>query len=208
MSASHRRGPVAILVTALFLGLGGCTHRGAEPFEPPRRSPANLVTADDIERHPTTATVEELLVRLVPGVQLQRRADGSIALRSIEPIQASGLTLEQLSEVVRRAYLDASILKAGNDRVLVNIYARRKFRIMVMREDTGSGATNTSGKGVLIHLDREPPLGLADYPVPALAECLSPCLAPEPAWFAEQPGRPADVFVTDPGASCQGSPVS
>jgi TonB-dependent SusC/RagA subfamily outer membrane receptor len=81
MSASHRRGPVAILVTALFLGLGGCTHRGAEPFEPPRRSPANLVTADDIERHPTTATVEELLVRLVPGVQLQRRADGSIALQ-------------------------------------------------------------------------------------------------------------------------------
>ncbi|HEX6200717.1 MAG TPA: hypothetical protein VF150_10665, partial [Thermoanaerobaculia bacterium] len=65
-----------------------------------------------------------------------------------------------------------------------------------------------SGKGVLIYLDREPPLGLADYPGPALAECLAPCLAPEPAWFVEQPGRPADVFVTDPGASCQGSPVS
>jgi TonB-dependent SusC/RagA subfamily outer membrane receptor len=81
MSASQRRCSVAILVIALSPGLGGCTHRGAEPFEPPRRSPANLVTADDIERHPTTATVEELLVRLVPGVQLQRRADGSIALQ-------------------------------------------------------------------------------------------------------------------------------
>jgi len=84
------------------------------------------------------------------GVPVIVRADGSVALRSIEPIQASGLTLEQLSEVIRRAYLDASILKAGNDRVLVNIYARRKFRIMVMREDTGSGATSTGGKGVVI----------------------------------------------------------
>jgi hypothetical protein len=52
--------------------------------------------------------------------------------------------------VVRRAYLDANILKAGNDRVLVNIYSRRKFRIMVMREDTGSGPTQSSGKGVII----------------------------------------------------------
>jgi protein involved in polysaccharide export with SLBB domain len=84
------------------------------------------------------------------GVPVIVRADGSVALRSIEPIQASGLTLEQLSEVIRRAYLDASILKAGNDRVLVNIYARRKFRILVMREDTGSGPTQSSGKGVII----------------------------------------------------------
>ncbi|HVJ68370.1 MAG TPA: polysaccharide biosynthesis/export family protein [Caulifigura sp.] len=84
------------------------------------------------------------------GVPIIVRADGSIALRSIEPIQASGLTLEQLSEVIRRAYLDVNILKPGNDRVLVNIYSRRKFKIMVMREDTGSGQTHTGGKGVVI----------------------------------------------------------
>ncbi|MFW6012125.1 MAG: hypothetical protein ACOC92_00275 [bacterium] len=61
-----------------------------------------------------------------------------------------------------------------------------------------------SGKGILIHLDREPPLGLADYPRADLRSCLAPCLAPEPAWYAPQPGRPAEVFVTDPGASCEG----
>ncbi len=84
------------------------------------------------------------------GVPVIVRADGSVALRVIEPIQASGLTLEQLAEVVRRAYLDANILKAGNDRVLVNIYARRKFRILVMREDTGSGSTTAGGKGGVV----------------------------------------------------------
>lgn len=60
-----------------------------------------------------------------------------------------------------------------------------------------------SGKGVLLHVDREPPLGLRRYPLAALEECLAPCLAPEPAWYTEQPGRPAEVFVTDPDASCQ-----
>lgn len=84
------------------------------------------------------------------GVPVIVRADGSMTLRSIEPLQASGLTLEQLSEVIRRAYLDASILKAGNDRVLVNIYARRKFRILVMREDTGSGGNQSAGKGAVV----------------------------------------------------------
>lgn len=60
-----------------------------------------------------------------------------------------------------------------------------------------------SGKGVLLHVDREPPLGVRRYPLAALEECLEPCLAPEPAWYTEQPARPAEVFVTDPDASCQ-----
>lgn len=68
-------------------------------------------------------------------------------------------------------------------------------------------AHERSGKGVLIHVDRAPPLAPPDYPVEVLATCLAPCLAPAPAWYVPQPGRPADVFVTDAAASCQGPPV-
>lgn len=64
-----------------------------------------------------------------------------------------------------------------------------------------------SGKGVLVHVDVAPPLGVADYPLADLEACLASCLAPEPSWHVEQPGRPAQVFVTDPGASCQGPPA-
>jgi protein involved in polysaccharide export with SLBB domain len=84
------------------------------------------------------------------GVPVVVRPDGTVALRSLEPIEAEGLTFEELAEVIRNAYLDAAILKPGNDRVLVNLYSKRKSRILVMREDTGSGPTQTSGKGIVI----------------------------------------------------------
>jgi hypothetical protein len=81
------------------------------------------------------------------GVPIIIREDGSIALRAIDPIPATGLTLEQVAEVIRRAYLDANILKADNDRVVVNIYSRRKYRIMVIREDAGSGGASSGASG-------------------------------------------------------------
>jgi hypothetical protein len=65
-----------------------------------------------------------------------------------------------------------------------------------------------SGKGVLIHIDLGTAVGLPKYPVAAVRECLAPCLAPEPDWYAPQPGRPAEVLVTDPRGSCQASPAS
>ncbi|MBX3441673.1 MAG: polysaccharide biosynthesis/export family protein [Planctomyces sp.] len=85
------------------------------------------------------------------GVPVIVREDGSIALRSIDPIQSTGLTLEQLAEVIRRAYLDADILLPGNDRVIVNIYSRRKHRIMVIREDVGSGGNQQGRNGIVVN---------------------------------------------------------
>lgn len=80
MNASHRRQSLSLLVPALILGPAGCAHGSSELFEPERRSPSNIVTATDIAKYPTSASVEELLVRLVPGVQLRRRGDGSVGL--------------------------------------------------------------------------------------------------------------------------------
>ena len=62
-----------------------------------------------------------------------------------------------------------------------------------------------SGKGVLIHIDQQPPLGLEQYPVAAVSECLASCLTPDPAWYTPLPDRPADIFVTDSEAHCSPS---
>jgi hypothetical protein len=59
-----------------------------------------------------------------------------------------------------------------------------------------------SGRGILVHLDQRGPMGPAGYPVTAVESCLAPCLAAPPAWYVPQAGRPAEVFVTDPGKAC------
>jgi hypothetical protein len=59
-----------------------------------------------------------------------------------------------------------------------------------------------SGKGVLIHVDLEPPLGITDYPLASVRECVAPCRAPHPEWLTPQPDRQAEVLVTNPEAAC------
>ena len=67
-------------------------------------------------------------------------------------------------------------------------------------------AHRASGKGVLIHLDRGRPQGPAQYSAAKVRDCLSPCLRLAVTWYRPRPGRPADLFVTDPAARC--SPAS
>jgi TonB-dependent starch-binding outer membrane protein SusC len=81
MDASSR--PPVHLRAWVLLGamLGGCSHAESEALAKNRRLPSNTVTAAQIALHPTSASVEDLLVRLVPGVQLRRRTDGTVGLR-------------------------------------------------------------------------------------------------------------------------------
>lgn len=68
---------------ACFL-FASCSHRQAEP-ESPRvaRPPGTVLTADDIRRSPGQS-LEQLLLARVPGLTIDRNADGSskIILRS------------------------------------------------------------------------------------------------------------------------------
>ncbi|HUP24684.1 MAG TPA: hypothetical protein VNB06_17325, partial [Thermoanaerobaculia bacterium] len=63
-----------------------------------------------------------------------------------------------------------------------------------------------SGKGVLIHVDLEPPLGITDYPLASVRECVAPCRAPLPERLTPLPERPAEILVTDPEAACSPPP--
>ena len=81
MKASPRR-LARLLATVLVITLLiGCGPTRPEERGAGQRLPSNTVTAAQIALHPTSASVEELLVRLVPGVQLRQRADGTVGLR-------------------------------------------------------------------------------------------------------------------------------
>jgi TonB-dependent starch-binding outer membrane protein SusC len=81
-ASSFTPGP-ALRVALLAAALGGCTHGSADAELNGRRLPSNMVTAAQIALHPTSASVEELLARMVPGVQLRRRSNGTVGLRLI-----------------------------------------------------------------------------------------------------------------------------
>ena len=77
------------------------------------------------------------------GYPIPVREDGTIALPLVDPIPIEGLTVNQATEAIRRAYtIDQEILKPGSDRIIVTLMRRRHYRVMVIREESG-GHTQT-----------------------------------------------------------------
>ncbi len=78
------------------------------------------------------------------GFPVPVREDGTIALPLVPPLQASGLTLTQLTELIRKAYtIDRRLLPEGKDRIIVTLLKRRTYRVLVVREE--AGATSAVG---------------------------------------------------------------
>lgn len=73
------------------------------------------------------------------GFPIPVREDGTIALPLVDPIPIDGLTINQATEAIRKAYtVDRQILKQGSDRIIVTLMRRRHYRVMVVREEAGS----------------------------------------------------------------------
>lgn len=82
--------------------------------------------------------------------------------------------------------------------------SHREFPCQAVRKILDQ-AHQATGKGVLLFVDRKPPLGPPGYPTSTIETCLDSCLEPPPEWYVGQPARPADVLVTDPASACGGS---
>lgn len=83
------------------------------------------------------------------GYPIPVREDGTIALPLVDPIPVDGLTINQATEAIRKAYtVDRQILNPGSDRIIVTLMRKRHFRVLVIREEAGlvaqSGPTNQS----------------------------------------------------------------
>lgn len=82
------------------------------------------------------------------GYPIPVREDGTIALPLVDPILIDGLTVNQATEAIRKAYtVDRQILKPGSDRIIVTLMRRRHYRVMVIREEAGGIVQQTSQSG-------------------------------------------------------------
>ncbi len=94
---------------------------GEEGQQPPVQPPVGLV---NIDLPPAT------------GFPIQVDRDGTISLPEIEPVRVAGLTFKEAEEAIRKAYVDAGILKRGRKRILVSLMRPRTYHVLVLREDS------------------------------------------------------------------------
>lgn len=103
--------------------------------KPPTPPPVNFPTAE--------STLDPSL-----GYPIVVQENGTIALPSIEPIKVKGLTLEQVTDLIRKAYLDARIFtNPARLRPIVTMLKERTYNVVVVRQDVGTQAQGGGGGG-------------------------------------------------------------
>ncbi|GAA4470597.1 polysaccharide biosynthesis/export family protein [Novipirellula rosea] len=107
---------------------------GVLPFNPPNAPP-----------EPPPVNFPDAQSTLPPsiGYPIAVQDDGTLALPLIEPLKVEGLTLEQVREAIRDAYIDSEILRPEKARPIVTIIKERTYDVIVVRED-GGNLTNQS----------------------------------------------------------------
>ena len=102
--------------------------------KPPEPPPVNVPTVD--------STLDPSL-----GFPIVVQENGTIALPSIEPIKVKGMTLEQVTDLIRKAYLDARIFTNPTRlRPIVTMLKQRQYNVVVVRQDAG-GVTSQQQQG-------------------------------------------------------------
>ncbi len=122
---------------------------GVLPFNPPNQPP-----------EPPPVNFPEADSTLPPsiGYPIAVQEDGTLALPLIEPIQVRGLTLEQVRNKIRLAYINEEILKEDKARPIVTLIKERTYNVIVVREDQARGGgeflreVDDAARGGLIRL--------------------------------------------------------
>jgi len=128
---------------------------GVLPFNPPNAPP---------EPPPVNFPAEESILPPSIGYPIAVQDDGTLALPLIEPLDVEGLTLEQIREAIRDAYIDNEILRPEKARPIVTIIKERTYDVVVIREDASRlnvqslaaeyirGTSDRSASGSMIRL--------------------------------------------------------
>src|SRR5262249_17503417 len=90
------------------------------------------------------------------GFPIPVRGNGTIPLPLVEPLQADGMTLEEVEKAIRKAYMN--ILKTGREAIIVTLQRPRDYHVLVIRQDsagvpevpTGGGVTGARTTGFLL----------------------------------------------------------
>ncbi|WP_146522262.1 polysaccharide biosynthesis/export family protein [Stieleria varia] len=114
---------------------------GVLPFNPPNSPP---------EPPPVNFPDAESTLPPSIGYPIAVQEDGTLSLPLIEPLKVGDLTLEQVRDAVREAYIDSDILRPEKARPIVTIIKERTVDVIVVREDGGGGlSTNNLGSQFL-----------------------------------------------------------
>ncbi len=79
------------------------------------------------------------------GFPIAVQDDGTIALPLIPPLQVRGLTLEQVRNLIRRAYTEKNILSAEKATPIVTLIKERTYNVIVVRQDQSAGGNAGGG---------------------------------------------------------------
>ena len=75
------------------------------------------------------------------GYPILVQEDGTISLPSIEPLKVKGMTISQIRDLIRKAYIDAKFVRdAATLHPSVTIMKERTYDIVVVRQDVGGQA--------------------------------------------------------------------
>src|SRR5262245_18133508 len=77
------------------------------------------------------------------GYPVPVRADGTLSLPLVPPIQVKGLTLEQVEKAVPDAYVP-DILNPKQARIIVTLQRPRQYQVLVIRQDAQETAVGTA----------------------------------------------------------------
>lgn len=127
---------------------------GVLPFNPPNEPP---------QPPPVNFPEENSTLSPSIGYPIAVQNDGTLSLPLIEPIQVEGLTLEQLRNKIREAYIDNDILREEKARPIVTLIKERTYDVIVVREDSSNGGGGGQG-GLLRGSDQSATGGLVKLP--------------------------------------------
>ncbi|KAA5538887.1 sugar ABC transporter substrate-binding protein [Roseiconus nitratireducens] len=127
---------------------------GVLPFNPPNAPP---------EPPPVNFPDAESTLPPSIGYPIAVQEDGTLALPLVEPLQVDGLTLDQVRDAIRNAYIETDILRSEKARPIVTVIQERTYDVIVVREDgggIGGGAGGGGGGGYIRGSDRSASGGL------------------------------------------------
>jgi protein involved in polysaccharide export with SLBB domain len=132
---------------------------GVLPFNPPNVTP---------EPPPVNFPDRDSLLPPSLGYPIAVQEDGTLSLPLIEPLDVRGLTLDQVRDRIREAYIATDILRPEKARPIVSLIQERTYNVIVIREDGGAnrnmltpqalfggairGVTDQSASGSLVKL--------------------------------------------------------
>ncbi|MCC9657837.1 polysaccharide biosynthesis/export family protein [Rhodopirellula halodulae] len=99
---------------------------GVLPFNPPNTPP---------EPPPVNFPEQDSTLPPSIGYPIAVQEDGTLSLPLIAPLKVEGLTLDQVREKIREAYLENDILREEKARPIVTLIKERTYDVIVVRED-------------------------------------------------------------------------